>query len=101
MASAKLNKKKNIFIIFLIRLFREKPIGAAGLLIVILFFALYLGIFPAGGYLEIFHGWNSFLYLFLPILVLVSQQVSVLVRFLRSNVLDVINSDYIMNHTKV
>ena len=43
MASAKLNKKKNKFIIFLIRLFREKPIGAAGLLIVILF--LFVGIF--------------------------------------------------------
>ena len=64
-------------------------------IIVILFFALYLGLFPAGGYIEIFHGWDSFLYFFLPILVLVSQQVSVLVRFLRSNVLDVINSDYI------
>ena len=43
MASAKLNKKKNKFIIFLIRLFKEKPIGAAGLLIVILF--LFVGIF--------------------------------------------------------
>jgi len=64
-------------------------------ILLMLFFAVWLRVLPAGGYQSLSEGARAIRFLILPIATLVLQQVATLVRFLRSNVLDVLNADFI------
>lgn len=64
-------------------------------ILLMLVFAVWLRLLPAGGYRRLSEGAEAISYLILPVATLVSQQVATLVRFLRSNVLDVLNADFI------
>lgn len=65
-------------------------------ILLMLIVAVYWRLLPSGGYVSISEGVAAAIpYLILPVVTLTLQQTAILVRFLRSNILDVLNEDFI------
>ena len=64
-------------------------------IVLLLFVAVYWRLLPAGGYIAISEGAKAIPYLILPVATLTLQQMALLIRFLRSSILDVLNADFI------
>jgi len=64
-------------------------------ILLMLIVAVYWRLLPSGGYVPLSEGAESIPYLVLPVATLALQQTAILIRFLRSNILDVLNEDFI------